>query len=61
MTSPPSRRSYLSRILRLTLLAPAIVESVLNGQQPAGLQLDVMLTPFPVEWHRQKELFRLST
>ena len=53
--------SYLSRILRLTLLAPDIVESVLNGQQPAGLQLDVMLLPFPVEWHRQKELFRPIT
>ena len=53
--------SYLSRILRLTLLAPDIVESVLNGRQPAGLQLDVMLTPFPMEWHRQKELFRLIT
>ena len=52
--------SYLSRILRLTLLAPEIVESVLNGGQPAGLQLDVMLLPFPVEWHRQKELFRLT-
>ena len=51
--------SYLSRILRLTLLAPDIVESVLNGQQPAGLQLDVMMAPFPMEWHRQKELFRL--
>ena len=53
--------SYLSRILRLTLLTPDIVESVLNGQQPVGLQLDVMLLPFPVEWHRQKELFRLIT
>ena len=53
--------SYLSRILRLTLLAPDIVESVLNGRQPADLQLDVMLTPFPVEWHKQKEFFRLST
>ena len=53
--------SYLSRILRLTLLAPDIVESVLNGQQPASLQLDVLMTPVPVEWHGQKELFRLST
>ena len=53
--------SYLSRILRLTLLAPDIVESVLNGRQPAGPQLDVMLTPFPMEWHKQKELFRLLT
>ena len=53
--------SYLSRILRLTLLAPDIVESVLNGRQCAGLQLDVMLTPFPMEWQRQKELFRLIT
>ena len=51
--------SYLSRILRLTLLAPDIVESVLNGRQPAGLQLDVLMAPFPMEWKQQRVLFRL--
>lgn len=48
--------SYLSRILRLTLLAPGIVEVILDGRQPAGLQLDDLLKPFPVEWERQRNL-----
>jgi hypothetical protein len=32
--------TYVSRVLRLTLLAPEILEAILDGRQPAGLQLD---------------------
>jgi hypothetical protein len=32
-------RAYVSRVLRLTLLAPEIVEGILEGRQPQGLQL----------------------
>jgi hypothetical protein len=53
--------SYLSRVLRLTLLAPDIVEAILDGRQPAGLQLDDLLKPFPVEWERQRSLIRPIT
>ncbi len=53
--------SYLSRVLRLTLLAPDIVEVILDGRQPEGLQLDALLKPFPVEWQRQRALIRLIT
>ena len=31
--------SYVSRILRMTLLAPVIVKAILDGRQPAELQL----------------------
>jgi hypothetical protein len=48
--------SYLSRILRLTLLAPDIVEAVLDGRQSATLQLESM-KPFPLEWEVQRKLF----
>lgn len=47
--------SYLGRVLRLTLLAPDIVEGILDGRQPAGLQLETLFKPFPVEWGEQCE------
>jgi hypothetical protein len=45
--------SYVGRVLRLTLLAPDIVEAILGGRQPAGLQLDSLMKPFPVCWRDQ--------
>jgi hypothetical protein len=51
--------SYLSRILRLTLLAPDIIEAILAGRQASTLQLDDLLKPLPAEWERQRsELLR---
>jgi hypothetical protein len=49
--------SYISRILRLTFLAPDIVTAILNGRQPRTLQLADMLEDVPVEWQRQREGF----
>jgi ParB-like chromosome segregation protein Spo0J len=46
-------RGYMSRVLRLTLLAPEIVEAVLDGRQPQGRQLDDLLAGFPLHWDRQ--------
>src|SRR5882757_369448 len=46
--------SYLSRILRLTLLAPEIIEAILSGRQPSTLQLDDLLKPLPAAWERQR-------
>jgi hypothetical protein len=45
--------SYVSRLLRLTLLAPSIVEAILDGRQPEGMTLPGLMEPFPVEWGRQ--------
>ena len=45
--------SYISRVLRLTLLAPEIVEAILAGTQPAGLTRAEVMKPFPMEWQRQ--------
>jgi hypothetical protein len=44
-------RSYVCRVLRLTLLAPDIVERILDGRPTAGLAQ--FLKPFPVEWEKQ--------
>ena len=49
--------SYVSRVLRLTLLAPEIVEAILDGRQPAELQLDDLLEGFPLEWEGQAVRF----
>jgi hypothetical protein len=48
--------SYLSRILRLTLIAPDITEAVLAGRQPCTLQLDDLLKPLPGAWSRQHSM-----
>jgi hypothetical protein len=48
-------RSYVSRILRLTLLAPDIVERILDGRPTLGLPQ--LLKPFPVEWETQRQKF----
>jgi hypothetical protein len=49
--------SYVSRVLRLTLLAPDIIEAILNGHQPSALQLVALLSPFPLEWEQQRWRF----
>jgi hypothetical protein len=46
--------SYVGRVLRLTLLSPEIVEAILDGRQPADLQLEDLLRPFPVGWREQR-------
>ncbi len=45
--------SYVSRVLRMTLLAPEIVETILAGKQPEGLTMARAMQPFPLEWRRQ--------
>ena len=47
--------SYVSRLLRMTLLAPYIVEAVLDGRQPTKVTLAVLMRPFPVAWEEQVE------
>jgi hypothetical protein len=42
--------SYMTRVLRLTLLAPDIVEAILDGRQAPEVTLARVLEPFPVEW-----------
>lgn len=39
--------SNLSRILRQTLLAPDIVEAILDGWQAVEMTLEALMEPFP--------------
>ena len=47
-------RSYLCRVLRLTLLAPEIVQAILDGRQPEEVTLPALMRPFPMGWGRQE-------
>jgi hypothetical protein len=46
--------SYVGRVLRLTLLAPDIVEAILSGRRPAEITLAMLMKPFPVVWEAQR-------
>ena len=54
-----SHATYVSRVLRLTLLAPEIVEAILDGRQPAELQLDDLLEGFSAAMGRAAKNIRL--
>jgi hypothetical protein len=47
-------RGYLGTLLRLTLLAPDIVSTILDGRQPERIGLPVLLDPLPVAWDAQR-------
>ncbi len=46
--------SYMTRVLRLTLLAPEIVADILDGRQGPDTTLAALLEQFPVEWASQR-------
>jgi hypothetical protein len=48
--------SYVSRVLRLTLLAPEMVEAILEGRQPEGVTLPGLLEGVLVGWGEQAQL-----
>lgn len=43
--------SYLTRVLRLSLLAPDTVQAILSGS--CTCELAELMEPFPVEWQEQ--------
>ena len=45
--------TYMARVLRLTLLAPDIVEAILDGRQEPEVTLARVLEPLPMEWAQQ--------
>ena len=51
-------RSYVSRIMRLTLLAPDIVEAIVEGREPSGLSLERLVKKMPVVWREQRVVLR---
>ncbi|MBI1209251.1 MAG: hypothetical protein GC191_18440 [Azospirillum sp.] len=47
---------YLAKLLQLTLLAPDIVETILDGRLPKGIGLAQFMEPWPAVWAEQREL-----
>jgi len=51
--------STVNERLRLSLLSPKIVESILNGVQPEGLTMQWLTrNTFPADWNKQEKLFQ---
>jgi hypothetical protein len=46
-------RTYVGRMLRLTSLAPDIIEAILRGDEPDGLSLEKLRKDLPVRWEEQ--------
>jgi hypothetical protein len=49
-------RSFVSRLLRLPLLAPDIQEAILDGRQAKGMQLEELTRAMPGVWEEQRRL-----
>jgi hypothetical protein len=52
--------SYVGDVLRLTLMAPDIIEMILDGRQPRALQFEQFRKSFPLEWQLQREAIHAS-
>jgi hypothetical protein len=48
--------SYVGRILRLTLLAPDIVQAILDGREPSGVSLERLVRTLPDAWEEQRHV-----
>jgi hypothetical protein len=51
-------KSYVSRILRLALLAPDIVDAILAGRTNQGMILEQLERPLPASWEEQRKALR---
>ncbi|MCX7298830.1 MAG: hypothetical protein NTX73_00295 [Rhodobacterales bacterium] len=45
--------SYLTRVLRLTLLAPTIVDAIVDGTQGPDVSMARLIEAFPISWNEQ--------
>jgi len=49
-------QSYIARTIRLTSLAPELVEAILDGQEPEGLSLRCLRRDLPLHWDEQRRM-----
>lgn len=53
-------RSYLTRVLHLTMLAPNIIETILDARQPADVSLQNLRDNLPTSWALQQRVLKLG-
>ncbi|HKS63117.1 MAG TPA: hypothetical protein VJT13_15550 [Xanthobacteraceae bacterium] len=46
--------SYVARVLRLTLLAPDLIETIVQGRQSTQITLATLMRTFPIAWAEQR-------
>ena len=54
-------KSYVSRILRLALLAPDIIEAIVAGRADQSLMLERLERPLRSSWEEQRRLLSAHT
>ena len=57
-------KRYVSRIIRLSFLAPSIIEEIARGQQPPELTAQALSTgrgDLPLSWQAQRELLGFAS
>jgi hypothetical protein len=54
--------SYVTRLVRLTWLAPDIMEAILDGRQPANVTASRLMrdTRIPRDWQQQREALEFA-
>lgn len=45
---------YMSRLIRLTFLAPDIIEAIVDGREPDGMSIEKLRRPMPLLWEEQR-------
>ena len=53
-------QSYIARTIRLTSLAPNIIEAILTNQAPDGLSLWTLRHDLPLMWQEQRKLLGME-
>ena len=54
-------QSYIARTIRLTSLAPDLIEAILDGQEPDGLSLRSIRRDLPLEWDEQRRMLDVDS
>lgn len=49
--------TYMARLMRLSLLSPEMVDTIMEGRHPAGITLANLMDPFPLNWEEQRALW----